>query len=1647
MKKGKTPPQAQTNDMYLCPKIPELECLDGLECMLISQIIPFMSIIAKQKSSQNGLKGQCVLVPADLKKIQKVLPRTCGEENIISIALKRRLSDSGAYHQQNINVSNVNAALEKLMEINEFWGDVKIDETWENVSKATDPETWNLLTNPDAEPLSDETDSDEEMAHNSREISKTSSGNYFPTALHNNDGPDIDACQILNVAPGEGQIPLNTRAEANWEALAFPKEFSTGKFHYNHPRDVNITPIQYVQTRLKGSDNRFASNPQYLFSVLDWIEKTAVASTVNFTQRKQFQSEISVGQLLDSSNVQRMIGDDQLYASFKNIRGTPQYFENMMLDILAKIRQFGPPAFFLTCSAAEMGSWIEIIQTIARQFGTELSDEDVVNMRWKDKVDWIKRNPVTAARMIDDRFRQLFGKIIYSGMHPVGQVIDHNERREFQSRGAQHPHGIIHVKGAPVFDEDRDEDVVRFIDKYITCAIPDKEKYPKLHKLVTTVQIHGHSQTCEKKKGVKCRFNFPAPPSKTTRIVRKPDCDTTVARQKRKIVDTVLENIYKRDDLSGIPLTQILLECDITETDYYDALDYVSNRVTIQYKRTPNEQNVSPYNTVILSLMKANMNLQYVTGMYGVIKYLTSYMCKPERTMSELMKKASKEATNKGVQDKLFAIGNVFTTKREVSTDEAIVRVLSLPMRSSKIAVDFIVTGLKENRTRALKSPEMLQMMNSDDTNIYALNILDKYANRPDSPTEMNYMCLADFATNYVHHKVREPEIDGDDIRNYTTPVSSLDVEVNESEEKSEIITLKNEMGKMRKRTRPCVMRYHKVSKAKDPELYYLILLQLYLPWRDESNLKGDGSTGLFSTYQEMYEHVAEDIRPNILKHDPYFEQVDLDLDDMLANVRDEDAENEGQGNRSEFNFLNPDLIDVDLQNNDGNNVNFTPATSSVENRSLSREENYNMCSQLNQGQLEIFNYVMRYAVEYMFNERNGKPLPDPIYVFLSGAGGVGKSYVTKAMIENLRNVLKFHLQDFGSQPSVSVTASTGKAACDLNGTTLHTGFSLPCQGRRLLQEGPVLNSLRKKYRYLQMIITDEISMTGLYTFDSLNTQLQKIKDDKRDYGGVSIIAIGDLFQLPPVKMLVLYFMIHKRINDPWLKFKLHELTEIVRQSGDPEFAALLLRLREGKHTPADVAEIRKLEDTDTTTWPDEVTHLYMTNYLAGCRNDECLARLESETCTIKTVNAKDQGPKNTTVPDDVPFSYTGNMKKRLRICEGAKIMLTQNLDIDDKLVNGTLATITKLDRVGNDIYGNPMGRVYVKCDNESAGSKRKDARLIQELKDCVPIQPEVVKFDYKGKEITRKQFPFILAHGMTAHKSQGCTIDYFVADLDRTPAPGKKKNYSITEGMFYTMLSRGKESEHIKLDNFDEECIKVNKKAVIEMERLRQESVLDCPHPLKKMNTPSVSYVNIVKWTKHIEHFLTDTAHSEYSSLLCFTETNIVNEQYQRIRSYLPEWDDVHHLVGHGLAVCYNTTKVKLLEKYNYIGALEILPVLLEINQEIIFLVLVYRHPGPIGNFVSNLMEVLDRLVAENPIHEEYRTLIIGDFNWDQMLPQHVTSFAPFCSHFNLHQRSNYTTHIKGGILDLVFDDKRDTDVEWMFSPYSDHFILMVEL
>ena len=127
--------QAQKNNIELSPKFNEFESLYPVELMLISQIIPSMFIVAKAKGAQHGLKGQCVLAPTDLKKVQTILPRSCNEEYLISLALKRRLSDKTAVNKQQIRPAFVNRALAKLIEINPFYNNVVVDNDWENVSE------------------------------------------------------------------------------------------------------------------------------------------------------------------------------------------------------------------------------------------------------------------------------------------------------------------------------------------------------------------------------------------------------------------------------------------------------------------------------------------------------------------------------------------------------------------------------------------------------------------------------------------------------------------------------------------------------------------------------------------------------------------------------------------------------------------------------------------------------------------------------------------------------------------------------------------------------------------------------------------------------------------------------------------------------------------------------------------------------------------------------------------------------------------------------------------------------------------------------------------------------------------------------------------------------------------------------------------------------------------------------------------------------------------------------------------------------------------------------------------------------------------------------------------------------------------------
>ena len=232
-------------------------------------------------------------------------------------------------------------------------------------------------------------------------------------------------------------------------------------------------------------------------------------------------------------------------------------------------------------------------------------------------------------------------------------------------------HASIHIVDAPKINENNNS---KFIDKYIKYAIPDEEKYPEMNKLVRKVQTHHHTTTCrKKKKGVTCRFNAPWTRSMETRIICcEENIDEMKVKSSKKLIGKVLSDIVKIDDLSHVMQSEIFGECGVTEEQYNSALSCLGKKFSVVYKRKPCEVNIRTYNTVILKLWKANMNIQFTTGVYAMLTCLTSYLCKPEHAMSELMKKASKEAYGKDVTGKMHSIGDIFLTKREVSTHEAI---------------------------------------------------------------------------------------------------------------------------------------------------------------------------------------------------------------------------------------------------------------------------------------------------------------------------------------------------------------------------------------------------------------------------------------------------------------------------------------------------------------------------------------------------------------------------------------------------------------------------------------------------------------------------------------------------------------------------------------------------------------------------------------------------------------------------------------------------------------------------------------------------------------------------------------------------------------------------------------------------------------
>ncbi|XP_078320120.1 uncharacterized protein LOC144621199 [Crassostrea virginica] len=1350
---------------------------------LIALHIPFMKVMALPHGNQRNIHGPVVCVPSDLRKVTN-LPIKRGEDLLLRVKLKRKLNYKGYHEYQFVNPKHIREALAFLKQNNHWYEQVSINTDCNDDDEQDIPE-----------------EKDEQIP--SENVGETSEENEMPQDVNELHTVATDTClqpvdiaqevldhyfdDIYDIAPGEGNNPVRLLQEYGNEAKTFPYLFPTGRFSWSEQRDTRITLSRYFNNRLMNSDDRFAKDTNYIFFSQFVSDLNQVIEKTQISIRKCLGS-LEGNQPVTSSMVQnpevlsRLMKNDEALRFMQPIRGTPAYWSSAQKDLFAMLRQLGIPTWFCSFSAAEH-RWNDAVASILRH---QNDNRDPTSLDWSDKNEILRTNPVTVARMFEHRFHVFQTEVIFSKAEPIGKVTDFFQRVEFQQRGSPHMHCLYWIENAPKLDQDGEETVCDFIDKYVSCAVPSENDEAQLRSIVLAVQQHSkkHSKSC-RKKGSECRFNFPRPPSVNTFIsspheegVSENDPEFIDLKQEQLLAKQILLNVWNEvQDLDDSKTTEdIFSAINLTQEEYEEAHKRLAKKRSIVLQRNPDELWINQYNPCLLKCWDANMDIQFVLDPFSCIVYIVSYISKSEREMGMLLKQTKIEAEegNASARSTLKKIGSAYLNHREVGAQEAVYRVCNLKMKECSRKVVFIPVG--ESTTRLTKPLSQLKRKaynecersneknedgdDEDENDIWMTNIVERYENRPDDPLFQD-MCLAEFCSEF--RVLAKSQI----------PKSS----------NANVFELKNSKGFIQRRTRskPAIIRYPRFNVEKMSEKYYQCHLQLFLPYRTKAYLKPPS----FDLYQTFYEngHVRIQGKQEIqsvkdvvdTNHARFAQNEDViaeaqeafenigEPEDAWANLCPESEKMRHECSKPKL-TLNENEELPDMQDDTNSDVLYK-----VQQNSGSREEILPVLRSLNTTQMQVFYLVREWCLEKAFG-RN----PESLHIFITGGAGTGKSHLIKAIhYESSRILSKILSTPDGV--SVLLGAFTGTAAFNIGGNTLHHLFSLPkfmpLPYEPLREQS--LSEMRVQLGDLQVLIIDEISMVYKRLLYYVHERLVQIKKCKKPFGGITVIAVGDFYQLPPVKQRKderLYKENAQYSIDHWIDlFKVVELTDIMRQREDVAFATALNSLRDRLGNQLMKKETTVMLNDCIREGPEDALHVYATNEEV---NEYNLSMLRKSCDDLVEIDAqdftKDSSSGNLKLKSKpMTKSRTDGLCSSLLLGVNARVMLTRNCNVDDGLVNGVMGHVSRF-VFGQGSAAKTVLAVEVIFDNINVGKKTgKNTRC----GNAVLI--ERVQEDIQEKKSTvRHQFPLRLSWACTSHKVQGMTVDKVVKhgqDLDKT--------------------------------------------------------------------------------------------------------------------------------------------------------------------------------------------------------------------------------------------------------------------------------------
>jgi ATP-dependent DNA helicase PIF1 len=404
----------------------------------------------------------------------------------------------------------------------------------------------------------------------------------------------------------------------------------------------------------------------------------------------------------------------------------------------------------------------------------------------------------------------------------------------------------------------------------------------------------------------------------------------------------------------------------------------------------------------------------------------------------------------------------------------------------------------------------------------------------------------------------------------------------------------------------------------------------------------------------------------------------------------------------------------------------------------------------------------------------------------------------------------------------VAVTASTGLAACNIGGVTLHSfaGIGLGKESAEdLVKKIRKQAKARQRWMRTKVLIIDEVSMVDGELFDKLEQIARTIRNNGRPFGGIQLVITGDFFQLPPVpdsgRSAKFAFDAGTWTTSIEHTIGLHH---VFRQK-DPVFAGMLNEMREGRMTPTSIAEFRKLDRPLPATDDNiEATELFPTRAEVDRANTLRMQQLHGD---IITFEARDGG----SVTDK---TYRDKMLQNcmapeaVHLKKGAQVMLIKNMD--ETLVNGSLGKVT-------GFMTEQMFVLYK--ENEEAfldggtGPTEKEMRD-QQAKSLLGVNTQqlypVVRFaiadgttrdllckreswkvELPNGEVqaSREQIPLILAWALSIHKAQGQTLERVRVDLGKV----------FEKGQAYVALSRATNMAGLQVLRFDPRKVNAHEK------------------------------------------------------------------------------------------------------------------------------------------------------------------------------------------------------------------------------------------